>query len=240
MQQALDLARGRGGEPQPQDADERRALEVAQHLQRVAARSAAPPSAACEHSGPEHARRRRRVGVPLRLDLRRRTPGTASAPGGTPSRRAGAARTSARSPRARPRPGRRRARPSPWASSSKASCESAEPSQKRSASSTRYQAAAVECRSLRRPRCGSSSAAWVTTSKVRPTRQHQVHVAERLEPAAEARARPADALGDHPQLAEARGEHGQHPVRLAEVHAAQHDRLGLVEARAAHGLPDSV
>ena len=58
---------------------------------------------------------------------------------------------------------------SAWASSRNASCESAAPSTKRSTSSTTYQAAAVECRSLRSPRWGSSSDDEVTTSNVRPT-----------------------------------------------------------------------
>ena len=40
--------------------------------------------------------------------------------------------------------------------------------------------------------------------------EHQVDVAERLEAAAQPRSRPPHALGDDPQLAEARGEDGEH------------------------------
>ena len=62
-------------------------------------------------------------------------------------------------------------------------------------------------------------------------RQHELNVAERLEPATDPRARPPHALGDHLELPEARREDGQHAVGLAELHRAQDDRLGLVDAR---------
>jgi len=65
-----------------------------------------------------------------------------------------------------------------------------------------------------------------------------VDVAERLEPPSQPRAWPPDPLGDHPQLAEPRREDGEDAIGLAEVHAAQDDRLGLVQARAAHGRTD--
>lgn len=74
-------------------------------------------------------------------------------------------------------------------------------------------------------------------------RQDEMDVAEGLEPAADARPRATNALRHDPQLAEARGEHGEHPIRLAEVHRAQDDRLGLVETGArAHrsGYPSRV
>ena len=62
-------------------------------------------------------------------------------------------------------------------------------------------------------------------------RQHQLHVAERLERPTDARSRAPDALGDHPQLPESRRQHGEDTIGLAEVHRAQHDALGLVDAR---------
>jgi geranylgeranyl diphosphate synthase type I len=63
-------------------------------------------------------------------------------------------------------------------------------------------------------------------------RQHELHVAERFEPATETRAGTTNPLGDDPQLSQARGEDGQDPIGLAEIHAAQDDRLRLVEASA--------
>jgi len=68
-----------------------------------------------------------------------------------------------------------------------------------------------------------------------PHREHEVHVAERLEPAADPRTGPPDPLRDHAQLPETWRENGEDAVGLAEIHAPQDDRLGLVEARAAHG-----
>ena len=70
-----------------------------------------------------------------------------------------------------------------------------------------------------------------------PHGQHQVNIAERLQGTADPGAGPANPLGNHAQLAETGGQHRQHPVGLPEIHAAQHDRLGLVETGAAHGRP---
>ena len=62
-------------------------------------------------------------------------------------------------------------------------------------------------------------------------REDELHVAERLERAPDPRPRATHALGDDPQLSEARGEHGQDPIGLAEVHRAQDDAFRLVDAR---------
>ena len=69
MQQALDLAVQPGRELQAQDPDERRALEVAQDLQRVAD-TRRPPSAACAHEGQTTPPPAAEYDVSLRLDLR--------------------------------------------------------------------------------------------------------------------------------------------------------------------------
>ena len=57
---------------------------------------------------------------------------------------------------------------------------------------------------------------------------------ERLEAAAEARGRPADALGDGLELAAGRRDERQDPVGLAQVEPGQDDRLGRVAARDGH------
>ena len=60
--------------------------------------------------------------------------------------------------------------------------------------------------------------------------EHQLDVAERLEPGAEARLRLADALGDRADPAAIERVEVEHTVGLAEAERAQHDRLGLVGA----------
>ena len=49
-----------------------------------------------------------------------------------------------------------------------------------------------------------------------PHGEDQLHVTERLERAADARARASDALGNDPQLPEARREHGEDAIGLAQ------------------------
>ena len=69
--------------------------------------------------------------------------------------------------------------------------------------------------------------------------EDEVEPKERLQPAAEARARPAHALGDRPDPPSRGAVEVQDPIGLAVADAAQDDRLGLELAR--HGrqrLPD--
>ena len=75
---------------------------------------------------------------------------------------------------------------------------------------------------------------WVTTSNVRPRASADGQLGERLEAAAEARRRPADALGDRLELADARRDERQDAVRLAQVEARQDDGIGGVAARDGH------
>ena len=65
-------------------------------------------------------------------------------------------------------------------------------------------------------------------------RERHGQLGERLEAAAEARGRPADALGDRLELADPRRDERQDAVRLAEVEARQDDGIGRVAARDGH------
>jgi hypothetical protein len=58
--------------------------------------------------------------------------------------------------------------------------------------------------------------------------QEQLDVAQRLEPGAEARLRPADALCDCPDATTVERVEMQYPVGLAESEGAQDDSLRLV------------
>ena len=58
--------------------------------------------------------------------------------------------------------------------------------------------------------------------------EHQLDVAERLEPGAEARLGLAHALGDRADPPAIERVEVEHTVRLAEAERAQHHRLGLV------------
>ena len=64
--------------------------------------------------------------------------------------------------------------------------------------------------------------------------EHERDVRERLEPRAEARLRPPDALRDRPDAAAVERVEVEDAIGLAEPERAQHDRLGLVGA-ARHG-----
>ena len=68
-----------------------------------------------------------------------------------------------------------------------------------------------------------------------PLVEDHVQPEARLEPAAEARLRPAHALGDRAQAPALRGVEVQDAVGLAVAHRPQHDRLGLQAPR--HGVP---
>jgi len=70
--------------------------------------------------------------------------------------------------------------------------------------------------------------------QVAPAMKEHIGAGEQLHVAALACGRLARALGDGPQLAVARGEDGQQAVGLAEVHAAEDDRLGAEGALFAH------
>ena len=65
--------------------------------------------------------------------------------------------------------------------------------------------------------------------------QHQLDVAERLEPRTEARLRLAHALGHRSDPPAVERVEVEHAIRLAETERAQHHRLGLVGA-AGHRL----
>ena len=68
--------------------------------------------------------------------------------------------------------------------------------------------------------------------------QEELSVRERLEPATDARFRPADALGDRPDPAPVGGVQMEDPVGLRVTDRAQHDGPGLV--RAAHAAQSSL
>ena len=65
-------------------------------------------------------------------------------------------------------------------------------------------------------------------------RERHGQLGERLEAPTEPRGRPADALGDRLELADAGRDQGQHAVGLAEVEARQDDGIGRVAARDGH------
>ena len=67
-----------------------------------------------------------------------------------------------------------------------------------------------------------------------PSGERHGQLGERLEAPADPRRRPADPLGDHPELAGGRGDERQDPVRLAQIEAREDDRLGRVAARDGH------
>src|SRR5438034_982888 len=62
-------------------------------------------------------------------------------------------------------------------------------------------------------------------------REHEVQLGEGFERATETARRLAHAPGDRLELAEMRGQEGEHPVGLADLEARQDDRVGSVEAR---------